>query len=291
MPLSSPRLWVVATPIGNPGDFSPRARDILAHADIILAEDTRRAKFLLGKCAVHAKKLLSFFEHNENDRQEKILAALRDGKDIAVITDAGTPLLSDPGYKLVRSCRQANIHVSPVPGPSAPLAALSAAGIAPLPFTFLGFLPRGVKARKDVFSLYGTAPATLVFFERKDRVAESMALARECLGKREYAICRELTKEHEEFIVGSLADKTGLPDNLLGEITIIIGPPATDFRTPLSEARQMLEDALARGLKNREAAKFVKERCRGWTTAELYGLIAKETLQAQTANKVKNGVY
>lgn len=293
MPLSSPRLWVVATPIGNPGDLSPRAREILANASLILAEDTRRTASLLAACGIPARKMLSFFEHNEDARQGQALAALQAGNDIALVTDAGTPLLSDPGYRLVRACRQAHLPVSPVPGPSAPLAALSAAGIAPLPFTFLGFLPRGIKARKDLFAAYGATPATLIFFERKDRIRESMALALECLGEREFAICRELTKEHEEFILGRLGGADSLPDALLGEITVVIGPPAGNVRTPEAEARALLARAVQNGLKNRAAAKLVKTQCRGWTAAELYDLLARggDGPGRETDSGMMNGVY
>ncbi len=274
MPLSSPRLWIVATPIGNPGDLSPRARAVLAGADIILAEDTRRTGMLLAACGIKAKKLLSFYEHNEQERQEEVMRALGAGQDIALVTDAGTPLLSDPGFRLVRACRKEGIAASPVPGPAAPVAALSAAGIPPLPFTFLGFLPRGAGQRKELFALYGSTPATLVFFERKDRVYESLEIARSCLGDREIAICRELTKEHEEFIMGGLADIVCLPENLLGEITILIGPPSRVVRSPRNEVVKLLEACQAKGMKNRAAAKFAKKQCTGWTVAELYELLA-----------------
>ena len=126
MPLTSPRLWIVATPLGNPGDLSPRAREILENADLILAEDTRRAAQLCRLCGIQGRRFLSFYDHNEAERQEEVLRLLRDGRDLALISDAGTPLLADPGYRLVRACRKEGLPVSPVPGPSGPTAAAPA---------------------------------------------------------------------------------------------------------------------------------------------------------------------
>lgn len=273
MPLTTPRLWVIATPIGNCGDLSPRAREILANADLVLAEDTRRAANLFREAGLVVQKLVSFFEHNELERQPEVLAALQAGQNVALITDAGTPLLSDPGFRLVRACREAGLAVSPVPGPSAPVAALSAAGIAPLPFTFLGFLPRGEKARKAVFSRFGASCATLVFFERKDRLAETLALALDVLGDRPCVVARELTKNFEEFRSGTLAQAGILSENLLGELTIIIGPPDEAMRTDQEEVRELLAEATASGLKPREAAKSVKEQTQGYSVGELYELL------------------
>lgn len=277
MPLSSPRLWIVAAPIGNPGDLSERAREILEGADLILAEDTRRTALMLAEAGVEYECLVSFFEHNEAARQPMALDALRRGANVALITDAGTPLISDPGFRLTRACREAGLPVSPVPGPSAPIAALSAAGIAPLPFTFLGFLPRGRGDRKALFSQYGATPATLVFFERKDRVYESLELALGCLGDRECAICRELTKEYEEFIIGRLAAMREPREPLRGEITVVIGPQAKDAQTPEAEVRQLLRAARTSGLKNRDAARRVKAQSLGWSVAELYNILVNNS--------------
>lgn len=280
MPLTSPRLWVVATPIGNHGDFSPRAREILAQADLILAEDTRRAQVLLDRAGIVPRKLLSFFEHNEERRQALALVELAAGKNIALITDAGTPLLSDPGYRLVRACRLAGLAVSPVPGPSAVLAALSVAGIAPLPFTFLGFVPRGEKARLDLFRSYGAFPGSIIFFERKDRLKETLELAAQELGRREFVICRELTKEHEELISGVLGEKSDFVQELRGEITIVIGPADESGRTPQAEVERLLLAAASGVAKNRDVARLVREQCRGWSVTQLYDLLVKLTADA-----------
>lgn len=271
--MPSPRLWIVATPIGNLDDLSPRARSVLQTADLILAEDTRKAALLFGKCGIKPQHLLSFFEHNEDSRQAEALAALEAGQEIALITDAGTPLLSDPGYKLTRECRKRGIPVSPVPGPSAPIAALSASGLPPVPFTFLGFLPRSSSARKELFGNFAKIPGSLVFFERKNRLGESLADALEILGERELAICRELTKTHEEFIIGSLSQAANLTQDLLGELTIIIGPPEKSGRDSPELVRSLLLAALSGGLKPKEAARQVRQRVSGWSASDLYGLI------------------
>lgn len=266
-------LWIVAAPLGNPDDLSPRARSVLAEADLILAEDTRRAKRLLAGVGIAPKRMLSFFEHNENERRKETLAALENGESVALISDAGTPLLADPGYRLVRECRRLGIKVSPVPGPSAITAALSAAGIAPIPFTFLGFLPRSVSSRRELFETCKSVPGSLVFFERKDRLAESLDLAAQILGEREAAICRELTKTHEEFIISQLSEAASRASGLSGEITAIIGPAAEMAKSGHDEAEKALLAALSSGLKPRDAARETRKIVRGWNVSELYSLI------------------
>lgn len=271
--MPSARLWIVATPIGNIEDLSPRARSVLENADLILAEDTRRAGLLLSKIGIAKKTLLSFYEHNEAERQPEVLKALEDGLEVALITDAGTPLISDPGFKLIRECRVRKIEVTPVPGPSAPITALSAAGLPPIPFTFLGFLARSEAERRTTFKIYGATPASLLFFERKSRLSDTLQIAFEVLGNREVAICRELTKLHEEFILDRLENASAISKGLLGEITIIIGPPEHDFRTADDEIRQMALQSLATGIKPKQAAKIIKPYTKGWSTSEIYNFI------------------
>ena len=179
----------------------------------------------------------------------------------------------NPGYRLVRACRKEGLPVSPVPGPSAPAAALSAAGIAPLPHTFLGFLPRDAGGCEALFASFARTPGSLIFFERKDRLKKSLALAARILGPRDLAICRELTKTHEEFILGRLEDSDCLPDDLLGEITVLLGPPEAVERMPRHEVEELLRAELARGGKPREVARRVQNAARGWSCKELYALI------------------
>ena len=273
MPLNANRLWIVATPLGNPGDLSPRAREVLASADLVLAEDTRRTARLLRECGIETRRLLSFHDHNETERQEGVLRLLREGQCVALVSDAGTPLLADPGYRLVRACRKEGLAVSPLPGPSAPVAALSAAGIPPLPHSFLGFLPRDASGRDALFTAFAHVPGALIFFERKDRLKESLAQAARILGPRELAVCRELTKEHEEFIVGRLEDSDQLPDELLGEITVVVGPPEHTERTPREEVLKLANAELAQGGKPRQVARRVQDAVRGWSGKEIYALL------------------
>ena len=273
MPLNANRLWIVATPLGNPGDLSPRAREVLASADLVLAEDTRRTARLLRECGIETRRLLSFHDHNEAERQEGVLRLLREGQCVALVSDAGTPLLADPGYRLVRACRKEGLAVSPLPGPSAPVAALSAAGIPPLPHSFLGFLPRDASGRDALFTAFAHVPGALIFFERKDRLKESLAQAARILGPRELAVCRELTKEHEDFIVGRLEDSDQLPDELLGEITVVVGPPEHTQRTPREEVLLLANAELAQGGKPRQIARRVQDAVRGWSGKEIYALL------------------
>lgn len=269
-------LWVVATPLGNPGDLSPRAAEILNRADLILAEDTRRAGLVCQRCGISPKAFMSFHEHNEVERQERVLDELKAGKELALISDAGTPLLADPGYRLVRACREAGIKVSPVPGPSAPLAALSASGIPPQPFTFLGFLPRKSSEKNKIFQSFAKIKTTLVFFERKDRLKECLQDAYEALGSREFCIARELTKTYEEFILSRLELYEQLSDDFKGEITVIIGPPENTGRLSLEDLELLVIEGLKGGLKARDLAKELKNEAQGWTSKEIYEFIQNQ---------------
>ena len=185
MSLTSPKLWVVATPLGNPGDLSPRAREVLEGADMVLAEDTRRAGLLCQRGGVKAKRFMSFHDHNEESKLDEVLGLLNGGRTLALISDAGLPLVADPGYRLVRACRAAGIPVSVVPGPSAPVTALAGSGIAPQPFAFLGFLPRSRSDQEKTLAPFANLALTLIFFERKDRLSETLSVAHAVLGPRE----------------------------------------------------------------------------------------------------------
>ena len=232
MPLPVPGLFVVATPLGNLGDMSPRGRETLESADLLLTEDTRRSGLLLQRLGVNAPPMRSFFEHNEEHKLESVLELLREGRKVALITDAGTPLLADPGYLLVRACRREDIPVTPVPGPNAVTTALMASGLPPYPYVFLGFLPRKSGERRSLFSQYADLRCTLVFYERKDRVFGTLEDACHELGAREVCIARELTKAHEEFILGRLETWKDMERELLGEVTVCIGPPEVGMTAP-----------------------------------------------------------
>jgi len=263
-------LWIVATPLGNPGDLSSRAREILSRVGLVLCEDTRRAARLFADQGLPRGRFLSFYDHNEEGRLPQILDHLAKGEDAALISDAGTPALSDPGYLLARAAREAGFPVRPVPGPSAITAALCASGLPPQPFAFLGFLPRKSGDIRQTFGRFAAARCALVFFERKDRLAKSLRLAREILGERECVIARELTKTHEEFISGGLGEFAGREFELLGEVTVVIGP---ELETPVVAEDQMertIAEELALGGKPREIARRIAARLPGVAVKDVY---------------------
>ena len=197
-------LFVVATPIGNPGDITRRAEAVLAQVDLVAAEDTRRAGRLLKRLGLE-KKLVAVHEHNEDSASAQLLSFLAAGKEVALISDAGTPLVSDPGYQLVRDCHQAGITVTPVPGVSAVTAALSVAAVPVHHFTFEGFIPARQGARLDFLAGLRHERRTLVMFEAPHRVAASLQDMKAVFGGgRLVSICRELTKTFEQVVCASL---------------------------------------------------------------------------------------
>ena len=202
-------LYVVATPIGNLGDITARARDILASVDVVLCEDTRHSGRLLAELGIKAE-LRSLHDHNERQRIDQVIGELEAGKVLALISDAGTPLISDPGFVLVRALREAGHRVIPVPGASAVIAALSAAGLPTDRFSFEGFLPSKSGQRRKTFAALAGDARTLVFYESPRRLQDCLDdLAVEFGPHRQVVIARELTKLHEEFISGSVAELQG----------------------------------------------------------------------------------
>ena len=266
-------LWVVATPLGNPGDLTPRAREILSRAGLVLCEDTRRAARLFSQQGLTPGRFLSLHDHNEEGRLPQVLEHLAGGGEVALVSDAGTPVLSDPGFLLVRACREAGHCVRPAPGPSAAMAALCVSGLAPHPFVFMGFLPRKAGDVRRAFERFAPCGCTLVFFERKDRVADSLALALEVLGERECVIARELTKTHEEFLSARLSEYAGRELSLLGEITVVIGPALEESRPASQDLEAALAAERALGGKPREIARRVAARLTGVGVKEVYELL------------------
>lgn len=246
---STGRLEVVATPIGNLGDLSSRARDVLAAADLIAAEDTRRTAQLLNAIGV-AGQLISLHDHNEEARIEPLLQQLQAGKVIALVSDAGTPLLSDPGFGLVRAAAAAGIEVRAVPGASAVTAALSVAGLATDRFAFEGFLPSRAGERRALLARLAAEARTLVFFEAPHRIAAALAdLARSFGDERAAVVTRELTKMHESVYRGTLGELCALArddgDFARGEITVVVAGAAPQRATSgdtelLTRALQLL---------------------------------------------------
>jgi 16S rRNA (cytidine1402-2'-O)-methyltransferase len=222
---SSGTLYVVATPIGNLDDLSPRARETLCRAEIVAAEDTRRTRGLLSSIGAQPR-VFAYHEHNEGTRTAQLLERLRAGADVALVSDAGTPLISDPGWKLVAAALAAGIEVRAIPGPSAVVAALAVSGLATDRYVFEGFLPRRAEQRAEHLRRLAREPRTLVFFESVHRLADTLcALAEELGGGRRAAIARELTKVHEAVYAGSLEElraELGRAIPLLGEFVIVV---------------------------------------------------------------------
>ena len=269
-------VWIVATPLGNLGDFSPRARQTLEGADIVLAEDTRRAGHLLQLAGIPGKRLISLHEHNETQRIDEVLALLSQGMQVAVVSDAGTPLIADPGYRLVAACRKQGISVVPVPGPCAPITALMASGLPPYPFVFLGFLPRKSGDTRALLRPYADLSATLVFFERKNRVLPTLELVHEVLGGREFCIARELTKKHEQFINGRLGQMPDFDGELLGEVTVVIGPPVEIQATSGPEVLALVLALIREGMRPKDAARTVRDQVSGWSVKQIYEMIVEQ---------------
>lgn len=222
-------LTIVATPIGNLEDLSPRAARALREADLVACEDTRRSGRLLAHLGVK-RPLLSFHEHNERQRLPRILEAIETGSQVALVSDAGTPLLSDPGFVLIRECLALGLQVHHLPGPSAVIAALVQSGLPPYPFTFAGFVPPKSGKRRRFLARFSDLDHTLVFFESPHRILASLNDLVEVLGDRPAALCRELTKLHEETLRGPLSEirqTLGERPVIKGELTLVVGTAVT----------------------------------------------------------------
>ncbi len=220
------KLLVISTPIGNLEDLSPRAHGALQLADLIACEDTRRTGRLISGLGFR-RALLSLNDHNERRRIPRIMAELEEGKVVALVSDAGTPVLSDPGFPLIREAISRNIAVEAIPGPSALLTALVISGLPPLPFTFAGFPPRKSGRRRTFYEKLAPLSHTLIFYESPHRLLASLGDAAEILGDRPAAIGRELTKMYEEILRGRLSElKTELETRptLKGEFVLVVGP-------------------------------------------------------------------
>jgi 16S rRNA (cytidine1402-2'-O)-methyltransferase len=266
-------LYVVATPIGNLDDITLRALRVLGEVDRIACEDTRQTRKLLDRHGI-SKPLVSYHEHNEQSRADELLRELAAGKNIALVSDAGTPLIADPGYRLVAEARARGIAVCPIPGPSAVLAALSASGLPTDAFFFGGFLPAKKTQRRKMLEAIKGYPATLVFYETPHRILEALDDIAEVLGPRRVTLGRELTKIHEEFLAGEPAEvreALAKRPSIKGEITLIIGKaetPAADSTTIEAAFDKLLEA----GVPRMEAMKTVA-RERGLSKREVYHVL------------------
>lgn len=243
----APGLYLVATPIGNLGDVTLRALETLAAADLVACEDTRVTARLLERYGIRTA-LTPYHDHNAAAARPKILARLRDGDTVALVSDAGTPLVSDPGFRLVRAAHEEGFAVTAVPGPSSVLAALAVAGLPTDRFFFEGFLPPKDAARRARIAELARIPATLVLFETAPRIAATLADLAGGLGDREAAVCRELTKIHEEVRNGRLAElaQSCVTGDIKGEIVLVVGPPTPTEPVSAEHADALLRQALAR---------------------------------------------
>ncbi|MCR6733621.1 MAG: 16S rRNA (cytidine(1402)-2'-O)-methyltransferase [Afipia sp.] len=247
-PKAAPGLYLVATPIGNLGDITLRALETLAGVDIVACEDTRITRRLMERFSISAS-LMQYHEHNATVARPKILEKLAQGASIALVSDAGTPLISDPGFKLVREVSAAGFNVIALPGPSSVLAALSVAALPTDRFFFEGFLPSKQTARRARLTELARIDATLVMFESGARVQDCLHDLASIMGDRDAAICREMTKLHEEVRRATVSELAAVADDLetRGEFVLVIGPPAADAGMSEDALDDLLRTSLARG--------------------------------------------
>ena len=255
----SPGLYIVATPIGNLGDLSPRAAATLIAADVIAVEDSRVTAKLLRHIGVK-RPMVAYHDHSGEGVRPALIARMAT-EAVALVSDAGTPLISDPGYKLVRDARAAGVRVVTIPGPSAAIAALTLAGLPTDRFLFVGFLPAKAKARAEAIAEIASVRATLVFYESGPRLAASLVTLAQGLGNRDAAVARELSKLYEECVTGSLNDlaaryKDAPPK---GEIVVVVAPPSPPEAATEDHADAALAEALTRLSPGQAASEVAKK--------------------------------
>lgn len=255
----SPGLYIVATPIGNLGDLSPRAAATLGAADVIAVEDSRVTSKLLRHIGVK-RPMIAYHDHSGDGVRPALIARMAT-QAVALVSDAGTPLISDPGYKLVRDARAAGVPIVTIPGPSAAIAALTLAGLPTDRFLFVGFLPSKSKARAGAIAEIAAVRATLVFYESGSRLAASLAALADNLGNRDAAVARELSKLYEECVTGTLSElamryKDAPPK---GEIVIVVAPPPPPQTASQSDADSALAEALTRLSVGRAASEVAQK--------------------------------
>ncbi len=273
-----PGIYVVATPIGNLGDMSPRAAEVLSAADVIACEDTRVTRKLFGLLGLDAKKdFITFQDHNEEEQAGFLIDLVGRGKVVAQVSDAGSPLISDPGYKLIRRCREQGVYVSVIPGACALICALQLSGLPTNRFMFAGFIPNKDKARRDLFNQLKGIEATLIFYETANRIVKTLSAAAEVFGCREIAVAREITKVYEECLNGTAAEliKHFEEKEPRGEMVLMIAPPQKK-EAPEIDLQELLRFEL-RQYPLKTAVKNLVER---------YGLNKNEVYQ--TALRVKD---
>jgi 16S rRNA (cytidine1402-2'-O)-methyltransferase len=255
------RLYIVATPIGNLGDISQRAKDVLSSADIIAAEDTRVTKKLFSLLGLSLqKKFIVYEDHSENDKFQEIIDFINQGKVVALVSDAGSPLISDPGYKLVRECRKQSIKISVIPGACAVVCALQLSGLPTNRFMFAGFVPNKEKARIDLFSELKAINTTLVLYETANKIEKTLSALEKIMPNREIAIVREITKMYEECLSGTASVLISrIKENpLKGELVLVIEPPHEVDNTDIDLAEIIQAELKNHSLK--EAVKIISDK-------------------------------
>ena len=274
--IMSGRLYVVATPIGNLEDITYRAVRVLGEADVIACEDTRQTRKLLEHYGIR-KPTISYHEHNETGRSAELVERLLAGEAIALVSDAGMPLISDPGYRLVKAAVDAGISVGVLPGPSAALTALAASGLPTDAFHFGGFLPPKPGQRRKTLQALANESATLIFYEAPHRILEALETVEAVMGPRPVVVARELTKFHEEFLRGTPGEvRAALAARgaIKGEFTLLIGK-ATDARADTTPVEDAVESLLRNGTPRMDAIKRVA-RERGLSKREVYEQLLKQ---------------
>lgn len=271
-------LYIVATPIGNLGDISPRAVETLKAADVIACEDSRVTKKLFSLLGIGLQKtFITLHDHNESEQAQKIISLIQSGKSVAQVSDAGSPLISDPGYKLIKSCREAGIYITTLPGCCALISALQLSGLPTNSFMFVGFIPNKEKARIDLFNKYKKLDSTLIFYETAPRIVKTLSAAAEVFGQREMAVAREISKVYEECL-------SGTPDKLImhfktsepkGEMVFMVAP-ADEETQPKPDIEALLRQKLVKS----SLKSVVKD------LVETYGLNKNDVYEL--ALKVKN---
>jgi 16S rRNA (cytidine1402-2'-O)-methyltransferase len=274
-------LYLVATPIGNLEDITHRAVRVLGEVDLVACEDTRHTRKLLNHYGINTKTI-SYHEHNERERAAELLARLQDGANIAIVSDAGTPAVSDPGFRLVRLAAESGVRVVPIPGPTALISALVASGLPTDEFFFGGFLPPRSNARRARLAELRSVNATLIFYEAPHRIAATLKDAREILGEREAVVARELTKLHEELARGrlsELAERYTSSESARGEIVLVIDRTViadeASQTKPVASIGSLVEIFEQQGLDQRAALKRAAREL-GLSRAEAYRLLVAE---------------
>lgn len=269
------KLLLVGTPLGNLADMSPRAVDALKSADLILCEDTRHTRKLLNHFGID-RPTDSYHEHNEDAKASMLVERIEAGQTLALVSDAGMPVVSDPGYRIVRLARERGLTVEPIPGPFAGVLALAASGIAPLPFTFLGFTPHRQGERLDFYRRAAELGHTVVIYESPERVVASLEDALEVLGDTDVTVAREMTKMHEELLSGRVSEVLATlreRDRVHGEITVVFAAPAREAaEVSPEELRAEFERLRESGMRRNDAVKAVAEKF-GMRKNDVYRLL------------------